>query len=80
MILCQTSSFDEAFQEIEKERVTHTSIVPTIASLWLEAFEWYEELDMSSLEVVLIGAAHLEQKQLFILWINFNVKYNKDMD
>lgn len=62
VVLCQTSSFDEAFQEIEKERVTHTSIVPTIVSLWLEAFEWYEELDMSSLEVVLIGAAHLEQK------------------
>jgi len=62
VVLCQTSSFDEAFHEIEKERVTHTSIVPTIASLWLEASEWYEDLDMSSLEVVLIGAAHIAQE------------------
>lgn len=74
VVLCQTSSFDEAFHEIEKEQVTHTAIVPTIASLWLEAFEWYEDLNMSSLEVVLIGAAHIEQEMAVQFMNTFHCK------
>lgn len=71
VVLCETSSFDEAFNNIEKYKVTCTSIVPAIANIWSEAVEWYQA-DFSSLKQILIGAAKLD--------INVGKKLVESMD
>ncbi len=59
--LCKTSSYDEAFPLIEKERVTIIAVVPAVINVWLETLEWDTSVDVSSLEVILVGAAKLEK-------------------
>lgn len=61
-VLCKTASYEEAFPLIARERVTITAIVPAIAAVWLEALAGDETVDVSSLEVVLVGAAKLEKE------------------
>lgn len=60
VVLCQTPGFDEAFELIQRYRVTFTSIVPAIAQVWSEVLDWYE-CDFSSLERISLGAAKLER-------------------
>lgn len=60
VVMCQTPSFDEAFELIERYHVTFTSIVPAIAQIWSEVLDWYE-CDFSSLERISLGAAKLER-------------------
>lgn len=59
-VLSKTASYEDAFPLIVREKVTITAIVPAIVNLWLEALEWDRSVDVSSLEVVLVGAAKLE--------------------
>ncbi len=60
VVLALTPSPDGCFPLIERERVTMTSLVPTIAHAWVEAREWSED-DLSSLEVIQIGSAKLHE-------------------
>lgn len=62
VVLSLTSTFDEALEWIEKERVTFTSIVPVIANLWVESLALEEQADVSSIDYILLGAAKLEKK------------------
>jgi yersiniabactin salicyl-AMP ligase len=61
VVLCKTTSCDEAFPLIEKERVTITALVPAMVNLWLEVFEWDSSCDISSLEVLQVGGSMLEE-------------------
>ncbi|GGW41906.1 2,3-dihydroxybenzoate-AMP ligase [Streptomyces lucensis JCM 4490] len=60
VVLMDAPIADECFETIERERVTFTSLVPTVAQLWLEAAEW-NEADLSSLKLVQIGGARLHR-------------------
>ncbi|MGN9840968.1 (2,3-dihydroxybenzoyl)adenylate synthase [Nonomuraea sp. H19] len=59
VVLADDPAPDDCFAAIERERVTFTSVVPTVAQLWLEAVEW-EPADLSSLRVIQIGGARLQ--------------------
>ncbi|BBB92139.1 MAG TPA: salicylate synthase [Methylomusa anaerophila] len=61
VVLCKTTSCDEALPLIEKERVTITALVPAMANLWLEVLEWDTSSDISSLEVLQVGGAMLDE-------------------
>ncbi|GAB1689866.1 (2,3-dihydroxybenzoyl)adenylate synthase [Krasilnikovia sp. M28-CT-15] len=58
VVLAEDPSPDRCFDLIAAERVTVTSVVPTVAQLWLEAAEW-GGADLSSLRLVQIGGAKL---------------------
>jgi 2,3-dihydroxybenzoate-AMP ligase len=51
-----TSSPDDAFPLIERERVTWTTLVPSVVDLWTEARQWHRG-DLSSLRLVQVGGA-----------------------
>ncbi|KPI10850.1 2,3-dihydroxybenzoate-AMP ligase [Actinobacteria bacterium OK074] len=58
VVLSPTPSPEDAFELIEREKVTVTAVVPPIALLWLDAVEW-EEADLSSLELLQVGGSKL---------------------
>lgn len=60
VVLCKTTSYDEAFPLIQRERVTITALVPAMANLWLQALEW-DDTDISSLELVQVGGSPLDE-------------------
>lgn len=60
VVLCKTSSPDEVFSMIERERVTVMALVPAIGEVWLDAVEWGESADFTSIESILIGATKIE--------------------
>lgn len=59
VIFTSNAGCDEAMPLIEKYKVTHTSLVPTLAQLWVEGREW-EDSNLSSLKAVQIGGAKLD--------------------
>ena len=59
-VLARNRGPDECFALIEAEKVTLTSIVPTIAHLWLDGLEWVDH-DLSSLRLLQIGSAKLHE-------------------
>ncbi|MBF8191540.1 AMP-binding protein [Nonomuraea sp. K274] len=59
VVLADDPAPDDCFAAIERERVTITSVVPTVAQLWLEAMEW-EPAGLSSLRMIQIGGARLQ--------------------
>lgn len=59
VVLIQTSSPDEAFPAIEKEKVNVTALVPSLVRLWLQSAEW-EPCDFSSLKSLQVGGALLD--------------------
>jgi 2,3-dihydroxybenzoate-AMP ligase/pristinamycin I synthetase-1 len=61
VVLAKSPSPDECFGLIEAERVTMTSMVPTVAHLWLEA-RGSSPCDLSSLEVIQVGSAKLHRE------------------
>lgn len=61
VVMCKTTSCDEAFPLIEKERVTITALVPSVVTLWLEVLEWDTTSDISSLEVLQVGGSMLDE-------------------
>ncbi|WP_440103649.1 (2,3-dihydroxybenzoyl)adenylate synthase [Streptosporangium sp. H16] len=56
VVLSPAPSPDEAFPLIERERVTVTGLVPSLALLWVEAAGWSPQ-DLSSLRLVQVGGA-----------------------
>lgn len=60
VVLADDPTADDCFAAIARERVTVTSVVPSIAQLWLEAAEW-TDADLTSLRVVQIGGAKLQR-------------------
>ncbi|MEJ3655425.1 AMP-binding protein [Actinomycetes bacterium KLBMP 9759] len=59
VVLADDPGPERCFELVERERVTFTSLVPTVAHLWLEANEW-QQADLSSLATVQIGGAKLQ--------------------
>ena len=59
-VLSMTASFDEVAMHIAQEHVTFTQIAPSLAAMWLECMEWEEDVDVSTLQYIEIGAAKLE--------------------
>ena len=59
VVLAASAGVDEAFELIEKEKVTYTALVPALLNLWLEAREW-EEADLSSLRFIQAGGAAVD--------------------
>ncbi len=60
VVLSYYLSPDEIMELIEKERVTITNFVPTVAKLCLELLD-IDDFDISTLKVLLIGGARLEE-------------------
>jgi 2,3-dihydroxybenzoate-AMP ligase len=58
-VLARDPSPDDCLETVERERVTVTSVVPSVAQLWLEAAEW-TEADLSSLRLLQVGGAKLQ--------------------
>ena len=60
VVLCKTSSPDEVFSMIEREQVTVMALVPAIGEVWLDAIEWGETADFSSIKTIIVGATKIE--------------------
>jgi salicylate---CoA ligase len=52
-----------AFQLIERERVTHTAVVPAVAQRWLDAATATTSSRLSSLRVLQVGGARIAPEQ-----------------
>ncbi|WP_239739912.1 AMP-binding protein [Mammaliicoccus sp. P-M59] len=72
VVLSHTNGFDEAFKLIEQEKVNTTSIVPAIASVWLENHNWFPA-DLYSLNHIIMGAAKIDYDTLLKLENELNV-------
>lgn len=59
VVLADDPGADDCFALIAREKVTVTSVVPTVAHLWLEAREYLDD-DLSTLRLVQIGGARLQ--------------------
>ncbi|NUT21757.1 MAG: AMP-binding protein [Hamadaea sp.] len=59
VVIGRSPSPETAFGLIERERVTATSVVPTIVHRWLEHRAAHPEADLSSLRLLQVGAARL---------------------
>ena len=59
VVFPQTAAFDDAFEAIEKYKVTATCIVPALATVWVNTVELYDN-DLSSLKQIIIGASKLD--------------------
>lgn len=59
-VLCKTASLEEAGPYIKDENVTFVSMAPVLAKLWMDSFQWFDDIDFSSLKYVLIGASKLD--------------------
>ena len=70
VVVPATVAAEDAFDAIHQHRVTLTALVPSLATLWLEAAEW-EQPDLSSLRLVQVGGARLvadAARQLLARW------------
>ncbi|HDJ2894986.1 TPA: AMP-binding protein [Staphylococcus aureus] len=72
VVLSHTNGFDESFKLIEQERVNTTSIVPAIASVWLENYNWFPA-ELYSLKHIIIGAAKIDYDTLLKIENELNV-------
>ncbi|MFP3155743.1 AMP-binding protein [Lachnospiraceae bacterium ZAX-1] len=59
VVMCKYPSPMEILEIIEKYKITHTSLVPTLAIMCLQYMEWDTSFDTSSLKFVGIGGAAL---------------------
>lgn len=58
VVFADEATADLCFELIEREHVTFTGVVPTVAKMWLDEVEWSTH-DLSSLRFLLIGGAPL---------------------
>lgn len=72
VVLSHTNGFDESFKLIEQEKVNTTSIVPAIASVWLENHNWFPA-DLNSLNHIIMGATKIDYDTLLKLENELNV-------
>jgi 2,3-dihydroxybenzoate-AMP ligase len=59
VVVCPSPVPEVAFPLIERERVTQTALVPAILSRWLDVREADPSHDLSTLELLTIGAARM---------------------
>ncbi|GAB7529037.1 (2,3-dihydroxybenzoyl)adenylate synthase [Pseudomonas sp. 3A(2025)] len=59
LVLAPEPSPDTAFELIERERITHTALIPPLVLLWLEVAQWSDH-DLSSLQWLQVGGARLK--------------------
>lgn len=59
IVLAHSPAPEECLPLIEKERVTHTALVPPMVNLWLSACTW-EKHDLSSLRLLQVGGSALD--------------------
>ncbi|MCX2524492.1 (2,3-dihydroxybenzoyl)adenylate synthase [Larsenimonas rhizosphaerae] len=57
VVMAPAPTPDHCFPLIEAEGVTHASLVPPLALLWLNSLPQYAHLDLSSLQVLQVGGA-----------------------
>lgn len=60
VVLCKNTSPDEILSLITEKKVTITSLVPAMVSMCMEVMEWDDSFDLSSLKVLQVGGAMLE--------------------
>lgn len=60
LVLCKNTSPDEILEMITEKKVTITALVPAMVSVCMEMMEYDEEYDLSSLKVLQVGGAMLE--------------------
>lgn len=58
VVFAEDPTPEKCFEAIERERVTITSVVPSVVHLWLESVEWLTP-DLSSLRTLQVGSAKL---------------------
>lgn len=61
VVLASNTTPDEILNLISEEKVTITALVPAMLNLCLEMSEWDEDIDISSLEILQVGGAMLEE-------------------
>jgi 2,3-dihydroxybenzoate-AMP ligase/pristinamycin I synthetase-1 len=62
VVFAETPQPLACFPLIERERVTLTSVIPTIVHLWLAAVEEGHDHDLGSLQVLQVGSAKLQDE------------------
>lgn len=60
VVLARTTSPDDILNAITKERVTITALVPAMVTVCMEMLEWDQNYDISSLRILQVGGAMLE--------------------
>ncbi len=71
VVLSKTTSPDEILELISDERVTITALVPSMVSMCMEMMEWDDSFDLSSLQILQVGGAMLEEslaKKIISSW------------
>lgn len=59
VVLPESSAPEEAFEAIARHRATLTALVPSLATMWLDAAKW-EHPNLSSLRLLQVGGAKLD--------------------
>lgn len=62
VVMCPSPSIDEILPLIEDYEVTAISLVPALVSMMIEALEWEDEYDISSLRFMLVGGSVFEKE------------------
>lgn len=60
VVLCRDTSPDEILSLITEKQVTITALVPSMVSMCMEIMEWDDSFNLSSLKVLQVGGAMLE--------------------
>ena len=60
VVLCKNTSPDEILSLIMQEKVTITSLVPAMVNVCMEMMEWDDDFDISSLKILQVGGAMLD--------------------
>lgn len=60
VVLCKNTSPDEILSLITEKKVTITALVPAMVSMCSEMMEWDDSFDLSSLKILQVGGAMLE--------------------
>ena len=60
VVLCKNTSPDEILSLITEKQVSITALVPAMVSMCMEMMEWDDSFDLSSLRVLQVGGAMLE--------------------
>lgn len=60
VVLCKTTSPDEILTMITEKKATITALVPAMVSMCMELMEWDDSFDLSSLNILQVGGALLE--------------------
>lgn len=68
VVLAPTTSPDDILSLVSEEEVTITAMVPAVTAVCMEMLEYDEDYDISSLKILQVGGAVLEDslaKRLF---------------